>query len=221
MVEIHSTEEQQVEAIKKWWKENMWSVFVGIAVGVAVLVGGRAWIERQHHNIEAASNEYQTMLNLLSTGKNNEAEDRGSELLGKFPDTSYAALAALAMAKIKSEEGDLVAASSQLNWVLNNAKQEPVKHEARLRLGRILLSQNKTTEALGLLNVSDTGMYTPEYEELKGDIYVKEHKPSLARTAYSRALNESPPTAMGRKTLQMKLDDLGAAEKDMAVKGVS
>lgn len=221
MVEIHATEEQQVEAIKKWWKENRWSVFVGIAIGIAVLVGGRTWIERQHHYSEAASNEYQVMLNLLAGGKSKEAEETGTELLGKYSDTPYASLAALTMAKIKADAGDLAAASSHLHWILNNAKQEAVKHEARLRLGRILLAQNKTKEALDLLKIQDTGVYTPEYEELKGDIYVKENKPSLARTAYSRALTESTPAAPGRKNLQMKLDDLGAVENGKTAEGVS
>jgi predicted negative regulator of RcsB-dependent stress response len=220
-VEIHATEEQQVEAIKKWWKDNRWSVFIGIAIGVAVLVGGRAWIQRQHNYLETASNAYQIMLNLLEAGKSKEAEDRGTEILGKYSDTSYASLAALVMAKIKTEDGDLPAASSQLRWVLSNAKQDVVKQEARLRLGRILLTQNKTKEALDLLNVSNTGVYTSEYEELKGDIYVKEKKPALARTAYSRALTESAPTSPGRKMLQMKLDDLGVVDDSITAGGVS
>jgi predicted negative regulator of RcsB-dependent stress response len=221
VVEIHATEEQQVESIKKWWKENRWSVFVGIAIGVIVLVGGRTWLARQHNYLEAASNEYQIMLNLLEVGKNKEAENKVTELLGKYSDTSYAALSALAMAKIKAESGDLTAASSQLRWVLDNAKQEPVKHEARLRLGRILLAQNKTSDALDLLNIPNTGVYTPEYEELKGDIYVKEDKLALARTAYSRALTKSLPTSPGRKILQMKLDNLGAVGDAKIAGGVS
>jgi predicted negative regulator of RcsB-dependent stress response len=104
---------------------------------------------------------------------------------------------------------------------LSNAKQDVVKQEARLRLGRILLTQNKTKEALDLLNVSNTGVYTSEYEELKGDIYVKEKKPALARTAYSRALTESAPTSPGRKMLQMKLDDLGVVDDSITAGGVS
>jgi predicted negative regulator of RcsB-dependent stress response len=208
-VEIHATEEQQVEAIKNWWKENRWSVIGGIALGIVVLFGGRAWVEGQNSYIESAFSEYQNMLNDISEGKSEDAEKKGANLLGQYSDTPYAPLAALALANIKLEKGDLVAASSHLRWALDNAKQESVKHETRLRLGKLLLAENKTSDALNLLNVTDTGMYTPAYEHLKGDIYVKEGKLESARTAYSRALMELSPASPDRKILQMKLDDLG------------
>lgn len=213
-MEIHSTEEQQVEAIKKWWKENRWSVVGGIIIGVVVLAGGRAWVEGQNTYLESAFSEYQTMLNDVSEGKNEEAERKGANLLGQYSDTPYAALAALALASIKVEKGDLVAASSHLRWAMDNAKQESIKHETRLRLGKLLLAENKTSDALSLLNVADTGIYTPAYEQLKGDIYVKEGKHDSARTAYSRALMELSPTSPDRRIIQMKLDDLGRNSKE-------
>lgn len=220
-MEIHSTEEQQVEAIKKWWKENMWSVVGGIAIGVVVLVGGRAWVEGQNAYIETAFAEYQAMLNNMSEGNYDEAATKGANLLGQYSDTPYAALAALALANIKLEKGDLVAASSHLRWAMDNAEQESVKHETRLRLGKLLLAENKTTEALNLLNVADKGVYTPAYEQLIGDIYVKEGKPESARTAYSRALKESSPSSPDRRSLQMKLDDLGGVNEVISSKDVS
>ena len=112
------------------------------------------------------------------------------------------------MAKIKLDSGDFVAASSHLRWAMDNTKQEPIKHEARLRLARLLLAENKTKEALAILDVSDTATY----EQLKGDIYVAEGKPESARTAYSRALAEMSPSEPGRQLLQMKLNDLGAVD---------
>ncbi|WP_455198034.1 YfgM family protein [Kaarinaea lacus] len=220
-MEIHSTEEQQVEAIKKWWKDNMWSVIGGVAIGIVVIVGGRAWVEGQNTYIETANAEYQNMINSIAAGKNAEAESKGAAILGQYSDTPYASLAALAMAKIKLDEGDLVAASSHLRWALENTKQVSVKHETRLRLARILLAENKTSEALDLLNVSDTGVYTSAYEHLKGDIYVKEGQTESARTAYSRALSELLPGSRERQSLQIKLDDLGAVNSMDQAEGIS
>lgn len=214
-MEIHSTEEQQVEAIKKWWKENMWSVIGGVVIGIVALAGGRAWVEGQNSYIESAFAEYQVMLNNISAGKNDEAASQGANLLGQFSDTPYAALASLALANIKMEQGDAVAASSHLRWALDNTDQESVKHEARLRLGKLLLAENKTAQALELLNVTDSGAYSPAYEHLKGDVYVAEGKVGLARTAYNRALKELSPSSPDRRNLQMKLDDLGVADSDL------
>jgi predicted negative regulator of RcsB-dependent stress response len=209
-VEIHSTEEQQVEAIKKWWKENMWSLIGGVAIGIAALVGGRAWVDGQNAYMEAASSEYLNLQEKMTSGKNDEASVHGAQLLGQYSDTPYASLAAMAMAKIKMDAGDLLAASSHLRWALDNASQDAVKHEARLRLSRILLADKKSAEALTLLDVPDAGNYTSAYEQLKGDIYVADGKPESARTAYSRALKQLSPTASDRNSLQMKLDDLGS-----------
>ncbi len=219
-MEIHTTEEQQVEAIKKWWSENMWSLIGGVAIGIGALVGGRAWIDGQNTYMESASSEYQFMLENMSAGKNDEASSAGAQLLGQFSDTPYASLAAMAMAKIKADGGDLVAASSHLRWALDNTDQAPVKHEARLRLSRILFSENKNSEALDLLNAAETGVYTSVYEQLKGDIYVADGKPESARTAYTRALQTLAPNASGQQTLQMKLDDLGSVSAAINVEGV-
>lgn len=208
-MEIHTTEEQQVEAIKKWWRDNMRSVIGGVVIGIGVLVGGRAWVDNKNAFAEAASVEYQIMLEQLSKEQNEVAADHGARLLGQFADTPYASLAALAMAKIKYEDGDTVAASSHLRWALDNSQQESVKHEARLRLAQLLLADNKGSEALSMLDNVETGAYTAVYNQLKGDVYVADGKIALARTAYTLALAEMPPAAQGRKLLQMKLDDLG------------
>ena len=210
-MDIYTTEEQQVEAIKKWWHDNKWSVIGGIAVGIAALWGGRAWVENQNTFAEAASMQYQSMLENISRGNDDEAASQGAQLLGQFSDTPYAALASLALAKIKLEAGDTTAASSHLRWALDNSTQEPVKHEARLRLARLLLAEAKYDDALATLNPADAGSYLAEYEALKGDVYVAQGKPESARTAYTRALTAMDPRMQGRDLLQMKLDDLGPA----------
>ncbi len=220
-MEIHSTEEQQVEAIKKWWKENRWSLIGGVAIGVAALVGGRAWIDGQNSYMESASTEYLNMQEKMMSGNIDGATTHGAQLLGQYSDTPYAALAAMTMARVKTDAGDLVAASSHLRWALDNSSQDTVKHEARLRLSRILLAEKNMTEALAILNIPDTGVYTSAYEHLKGDIYTVDGKPESARTAYTRALKQLSPGAPDRNSLQMKLDDLGSVNTVMTTESMS
>jgi predicted negative regulator of RcsB-dependent stress response len=210
-VEVYTTEEQQVEAIKKWWNENKWSLIGGVAIGVSALWGGRAWLENQNTYTEAASATYQIMLEQASQGKNAEAATTGAQLLGQFVDTSYAALAALTMAKIKVEAGDNAAASAHLRWALDNSKTDAVRHEARLRLAKLMLSDSKFDDALAVLNGVETGVYESSYQQLTGDIYVAKGQPESARTAFTRALASATPGERGRELLQMKLDNLGKA----------
>lgn len=208
-MEVYTTEEQQVEAIKKWWRENKLSVIGGVIIGVSALWGGRAWLDNQHAYTEAASYHFMAMMDMIQKGKNDEAAQAGAQLLGQFADTAYAPMAALAMARLKVEGGDLVAAQSHLRWAMDNGDQEVVKQEARLRMARILLAQGKPDEALSLLNQGKPGSFEAAYEELKGDIFVAKGEQGQAQAAYTRALAAMEPTEPSRSFVQMKLDDLG------------
>jgi len=210
-VEAYTTEEQQVEAIKKWWHENKMSLIGGVVIGIGALWGGRAWLDNQQNYTEAASSVYQQMLEQVSQGKNEDAAAQAAQLLGQFADTAYASLAALTMAKIKQEGGDAAAASAHLRWALDNSKDDIVRHEARLRLAKIMLADEKYDDALALLNGVDAGVYESSYEQLKGDIYLAKGQPESARSAFMRALASASPEERGRAVLQMKLDNLGQA----------
>lgn len=216
-MDIYTTEEQQVAAIRKWWDENKWSLIGGVVIGVGALWGGRAWLDNQQHYSEAASVVYQMMLENVSQGKNEDAATQGAQLLGQFSDTAYASLAALMMAKTKLEEGNAAAASAHLRWALDNTESDAVRHEARLRLARIMMAEGKYDDALRFISGIETGVYESTYEQLKGDIYVAMGQPESARTAFMRALASASPGERGHELLQMKLDNLGQpASGDMS-----
>ena len=59
------------------------------------------------------------------------------------------------------------------------------------------------------LKVSDTGEFKSRYDELRGDIFVKQGKFTDAQQAYQSALASSLATEEAQTNLQMKLDDLG------------
>jgi predicted negative regulator of RcsB-dependent stress response len=208
-VNVYATEEEQVEAMKKWWKQNGKSVIGGVLIGVAVLYGGKMWFEQRNRHVEIASAEYEAMIQELNQDKKNEAADRGAAILGQYADTAYGELTALAMAKIKVDENDLVAAKSHLQWALDNAKQEEIKRIARLRLARVLHAEGKFDEALQLLNIANVENFAAAYDELKGDIFVAKGDVEQARTHYDLALQSLEPTSRMRRYIEMKLDDLG------------
>ncbi len=208
-MDIYTTEEQQVAAIKKWWDENKWSLIGGVVIGVGALWGGRAWLDNQQQFSETASAVYQMMLENVAQGKNDEAATQGAQLLGQFSDTAYASLAALMMAKTKLEGGDAAAASAHLRWALDNTESEAVRHEARLRLTKIMMAEGKYDDALNFISSVDAGVYESTYEQLKGDIYVSMGQPESARTAFMRALVSASQGERGHELLQMKLDNLG------------
>ena len=201
------TEEQQIAHLKMWWKENGKAVIVGVVLGFGAILGVRAYLS----HVETTRQEASIAFEGLKMAEQQKAEDlisRGEQIVEKYPDTPYAAMASLALARVHVEKGELAAAENRLQWVVEHASQPDIVHVARLNLARVLLAEAKPDQALSLLADVKMESYTPVYQELRGDIYVAKKQPAQARTAYMAAL-ESLDNNGDRQILQMKLDDLG------------
>lgn len=198
------TEEEQVEAIKKWWKENGVSVVSGIVIGLAAVFGWQGWNSYQDSQGKQASVAFSQMLNAVDQGDMTLAGQQAEMLRLDFESSNYAVLAAMAQARFKLEAGDSAAARSQLEWAMANTGDASLQHLAQLNLARILLSENDLDGAAKLADVR-TGGFAGEFAELRGDIAAARQDASAARDAYTEALamNASNP-----QLLQMKLDDL-------------
>ena len=63
----YETEEQQLEALKKWWKENATSLILGLAIGVSGLFGWRYYLDQNHMHAVMASDMYMQLVQSAST----------------------------------------------------------------------------------------------------------------------------------------------------------
>ncbi len=205
----YGTENEQLEAAKQWWKKNGTFTSVALVLVVAGLIGAQWWRTQTVAQSEAASADYQQLVQGLSKNDAQVVQQHATRIISQFSSTSYAPLAALALAKIKLEEGDKKAARTHLQWVLDNAKQPALKPLARLRLAKIMFADGEYPAALGVLNTENSGSFSADYEELKGDISLAMKNISEARAAYTKALAGSSENTQERSQLQMKLDDLG------------
>lgn len=203
----YATEEEQVQAIKRWFKENGTFAVIVLVLFFGALIGGNYWMENSASQRQNASLEYSQLQEDLQQGRHDAVLQRGDHLINNFSDTPYAVLSAFAIAKLKAEAGDMLAARARLQWVLDNSKQQEFIHMARIRMAAVMLAEGNGEGALTLLAVTDNSEYLPLYEELKGDVYVSLSQYEQARSAYQKALqaNEQADNSM----LQMKLDDLG------------
>ena len=203
----HTTEEEQIESLKKWWKENGTSVVVGLVLGFGALIGGNYWMQHNETQSQNASLEFSQLQDDMQQSLNASVMTRGEHIINNFSDTPYAVLSAFAIAKLKVDEGDLLSARARLQWVLDNSKQTEFLHMARIRMAAVMLAEGNADGALSLINTVEAGEYLPLYEELKGDIYAAKSQKSQARSAYERALKANDKG--DNSLLQMKLDDLG------------
>jgi predicted negative regulator of RcsB-dependent stress response len=209
-VEGLTTEQEQIEQLRQWWRKNGSKVTTLLIVVLLGAAGTRYWMSSQESSRVGASMVYDSMVSALEQNEVNTVLERGGTLLSQYSGTPYAPLAAMALAKIKYEQGDGTSAEAYLRWVLDNARDVGVRNVARMRLARVLLADNKANDALNLLQSEDAGEFRAAFDEIEGDIYVALERPADARRAYSAAL-AAPQFAGDRNSIQMKLDDLGPA----------
>mgnify|MGYP002004665342 FL=1 len=56
------SDEEQLEVLKNWWKENGQSIVIAIALGFLGIFGFQAWNEKVKNTAENASAIYQQIL---------------------------------------------------------------------------------------------------------------------------------------------------------------
>lgn len=205
-----STEDEQVEEIRKWWSENWKQVIGGLAVGIALIFGYRGWMDAQRVEREQASAQYEILQDAVAAKDLAAASVILSTLESEYDGTPYLAQAQLSMAGLKVTEGDLEGAAGHLESVLD-ADDEQLGHIARLRLARVRLEQGKLDEALTLVEGGADSSFAGLYADLRGDVHAAAGRPGEARVAYEEALAEGADTLVNRALVEMKLAMLVAA----------
>ena len=71
----HLTEEEQLEALKRWWKENGQSTIIGVLLAVSGYLGWTFWQDSQRSSAEAASAIYQDLIDAVSVQPGEELSD--------------------------------------------------------------------------------------------------------------------------------------------------
>lgn len=215
-MEHYETEDQQLDAIKKWWNENGTSLLIGIAIGVAVLSGWDFYHDQKNMHSTEASDMYISLVTQINSNAYDESSREKSRLLvTDYSDTPYASLFSLVLAKYEFEKGNVDEAISQYKWIISHSNEDEMKHVARLRLIRILLDQKNYDEAETWLMTERPHGFEPRYQELMGDLYVARGDIEQARVAYDKAIAQDGNATS--QWLRLKRQDLGAPEENQKV----
>lgn len=206
---LYETEEEQVESIKKWWKENGRSVFAGAAIGLGAVFGWRWWLEQRQDVAEQASATFEQLLAQSGAQDSGTALALSQVVIKEFGSTPYAAFAPLVTAHTKYQKGDKDGARADLEQAIQKAPDPAIRAVAVLRLARILLDQGDAAGAAALLSRFPlTAGFSGDQAALSGDIALAQGDTAGARLAYTEALKKSPSSAA---LIQIKLDNLTPA----------
>jgi len=212
-LDIYQTEDEQVEALKKWWRENGKSALFGVALGLLAIFGWRGWKDYKFERAVAASQLYQEMAIAARDNKTEIESRKAKEIANTYKSTAYAVFAKLDLAKLAVADGKLDSAAADLQWALDNSSEDSLHHIITLRLARVFISLNQLDKAKAMLDVkTPRGEFEVGYQELEGDILRRQGKISAARDAYQNALNTAHDSGQDTTILDMKLDDLGRAK---------
>lgn len=216
MAELRSDEEQ-LDAVKRWWKENGISLVAGAVIAAAGVFGWHAWQNYQQGQSEAASMRYQQLVNMTTSSDLAEdelvsARNMVSELNDEHGNTLYAELALLLDARLAVQQGDLEGAKASLESAADNSSRRYVQSLAWLRLARIELAEGNADQALALLDEPITDALAAQREDVRGDALAAQGDTEAARDAWQNALQLAQTHNQPLYGVQFKLDDLGAEE---------
>lgn len=201
----YTTDEEKVEAIKKWWQENGKAVIAGIVLGVGGLFGWRYWVDLNETRAERASDLFLAVDRASRAGDLEQARQQADLLRADYARTPYAPLAALELARLQAARGELDSAEENLHWAIGQGRSEEVTWTARVRLARVLVALERADEALETVAGSHPQGFEALVEEVRGDAWRAKGDRDQARAAYDRAIAASMG---GTEFLQMKRDDV-------------
>jgi predicted negative regulator of RcsB-dependent stress response len=206
-------EQEQIDALKAWWKANGNWITTAVTVVLAGVLGYQAWTWYQIRQSAAASAMYDEFDRVASSKDPKDAlkaRDLTGTLTDQYGSTIYAALAALREAKANIDSADLKSAKVQLTWAMEHARPKELALLARLRLAGVLLDEKSYEPALQTLKVDVPAAFASQFADRRGDVYAAQGKPAEARTAYAEALSKPGPQP-SKALIQMKLDALPGA----------
>lgn len=212
-MDIHATEEEQVEAIKKWFKDNGLWIVVGAAVGWGGVAGYRYLESQKEAHFEAASYTYNQLLKIKDdAAKTAEFDALKAQLNQEYKDTVYSDFAKLHLAKMAVEKQDYASAEKELAAVVASQGNKAMAHIARIRLAKVMTQAGKGEEAIAMLDKAVKGEFAGNYAYTIGDIHMHLGQKDKARDAYNTAKESG---AINDPMLSTKLAELAVAETDI------
>jgi predicted negative regulator of RcsB-dependent stress response len=204
-------EQEQIETLKSWWKRYGNLLTWLLIAALAAFSGWSAWTYYQRSQATQAGQLYDEIGRAVVAKDNARVMRGAADMREKFSRTAYAEMAALMAAKVAFDANDLNGAKVQLQWVVDNGRNEEYRALARIRLAGVLLDEKAYEEGLKVLSGDVPPAFAGAMADRRGDLLMAQNKIAEARTAYQEALQKSDAKSPGRQLIQLKLDAIGGA----------
>ena len=212
MAEEYLTDDEQLEAVKRMFKEYAPWIVGGLVLGLGGWYGFQFYRSHQNERALQAAAQFEQMTVAMQADDRNKSRAIADGLVKDFPSSPYADQAQLAIARMSVEDGHSADAVAPLTQVMDNSKDAELKQIARLRLARVLIDQGKPDDAIKLLAEGTPGSFAGRYHEVHGDALYAKKDVAGAIAEYNAALSAGDGGA-DSALLELKLADLASNEK--------
>lgn len=205
-MEVYSNENEQVDALRRFFANNGKALVVGVVLGVGALAGWRFWSNHQDGSFRETSAAYQQVTSALDASKPNTL-DAVSKFASENSNT-YGALAALDLAKQYVDQNQLDKSAAQLQTGLKATQDANLLAVLNLRLARIQLQQKQADEAIKTLDAVKGEGWTAIVADIRGEALLSKGDAQGAREAWSKGIASEASPAL-KEMMQMKMNNLG------------
>lgn len=217
-MDVYKTEEEQLETVKKWFKDNSSSILLVIVI-LAGFFGGRSyWQNYQQGHHEKAYVAFEAVSQLrdaaLAEGADEDAFSTYvagvDELKVDKPDHALTDLAVLKVAADFADNQQWDEAENELRWLRDQEAEPALQALVSYRLAQVLFQKEQYDDSIAIITeaTAQGDDYLPRLQELLGDIYMEQEKLSQALKAYKAAAVSNSEKAVTSPALQWKIDDL-------------
>ena len=198
-------EEQEINQLKDWWKENGKTIIVAFILGVGGMFGWRYWQAHQAEQIAQASAQYDALI--YSAQQDEQAKKSNIEqFVQANSKTAYAVFALLDEAKKATEKQDFAAAEVNLNQALTQSQDEVLTSIVALRLSAVQFQLGQLDNALTTLNQVKGESFNARKALLTGDIQVAKGDKIAAKNSFDQA--QQSGSQLEQQMAKMKLNNL-------------
>lgn len=198
-------EEQEINQLKDWWKENGKTIIVAFILGIGGMFGWRYWQAHQAEQIAQASAQYDALI--YSAQQDEQAKKANIEqFVQANSKTAYAVFALLDEAKKAAEKQDFAAAEANLNQALTQSQDEVLTSIVALRLSAVQFQLGQLDNALTTLHQVKGESFNARKAILTGDIQVAKGDKVAAKNSFEQA--QQSGSQLEQQMAKMKLNSL-------------
>lgn len=220
---MDSYEQEELEKLQEWWKNNGSAILLGLFVGVAGVLGWRLRESHLEQEAEAASDIFQELAEAAREEDSDTMEDLATSIESDYSGSVYGSFVDLLNGKMAVTENDLAEAQRSLQEFLDSSPAPLLADLTRARLARILMAGRELAAAEDVL--AEVENESSMILELRGDLRMLQSKPEEAAASYRESYllfqeeQKRNPVLPQSPWLSLKLESLGINPDELGESG--